>query len=148
MQTDVGNFVVQNISGNTLQRDLSTLAITDAFEGALFAYREWNLEAEQPEFELHGRLTIVAITEVEAEFAATQLYDFNNDEALELYSETCTWRYASAACGDHGGDQCEHSWTTCRQQARFHAILNIMRTDMIPSDDIVSARRVQRRRQV
>ena len=61
MQADIGDFTIQNISGNTLARDLSTLVTATAFEGALFAYREWNIEAQAAESEFHGRLSIVSV---------------------------------------------------------------------------------------
>lgn len=147
-QTDIGNFIVQNVSGDTLFRDMSRLVTAQAFEGALFAYREWNMEAATAEFEFHGNLTIVAITELEAEFSATQIFDTSNDQALEIYSETCAWRYASAACGDTTNNPCLHSWPTCRIKERFHAVLNIMPNAMIPSDATISTRMVVRQRQV
>src|SRR5664280_1267329 len=54
MQSDVGNFVLQNMSGTSLERDMNKLITASAFEGALFAFREWNLDAQKPEFEMHG----------------------------------------------------------------------------------------------
>jgi hypothetical protein len=147
-QTDIGNFTVQNVSGDTLQRDVSAMFMGDAFENALFAFREWNLEAQLAEFEFHGTLSLTNLTEVMAEFAATQIFDMNNDEAADVYSEICAWRYASAACGDTSGNPCLHSWPTCRIPPRFHAVLNIMPSTMIPSDATISTRLVVRRRQV
>ncbi|HME57235.1 MAG TPA: hypothetical protein VKF63_02780 [Terracidiphilus sp.] len=45
MQSNIGNFLIQNVSGDSIARDMSTLITASTFEGAVFGYREWNLEA-------------------------------------------------------------------------------------------------------
>ncbi len=148
MQTDIGNFTVQNVSGNTLQRDMNQLITASAFEGAVFAYREWNLDAAMPEFEFHGQLSIASVTESIAEFAATQLLGPSEDQGLDLLSETCRWRYASAACGDTTNNPCQQTFLTCRQPGRFGGIISVFIDIAVPPSPAVSTRDVQRRRQV
>ncbi len=147
-QSDIGNFVIQNVSGDSLQRDMSTLITSASFEGALFAYREWNTSALAAEFEFRGRLTMVAVTEVQAEFAAEQLFNLSTYEMLDEYSETCRWIYASAACGDVTNNPCQNSYPTCRIPERFAGVLNTYTTDLSPTAANVSSRLVNRRRQV
>jgi hypothetical protein len=55
MQAVTASIEVQNVSGNTLQRDLMGMLSARTFEGALYALREWNLVAQAAEFEQHGR---------------------------------------------------------------------------------------------
>lgn len=146
-QADIGGFVLQNMSGDSLKRSMSQLIVASAFEGALFAFREWNLDAQMVEFEMHGRLTVEAIGEL-AEFSAEQLFNLSDYQGLQLYSETCPWRYASAACGDTTNNPCQQSWQTCRQPSRFGGIVLTVVSVQPPSTPDVSTRDVVRNRQV
>ncbi len=148
MQADVGNFVIQNVSGTSLQRDMAMLITGDAFESALFAFREWNLEAQAAEFEMHGRLTIVDVSETIAEFAAEQLFNPSDYQGLLLSGETCPWRYASAACGDTTDNPCQNSWLTCRQPSRFGGIVQALVNVQPPGTANTSTRDVVRNRQI
>lgn len=149
MQADVGNFVVQNLSGNTLQRDVTVLLTRDAFEGALFVYRELDMVSKSVEFEFHGRLSVAGITESVAMFAAEQLFNPSDYEAPDhIYGETCPWVYASAACGDTSDNPCKNSYPTCRVPERFSGVLNTYTARMVPGSPNVSTRAVVRRRQV
>lgn len=149
MQSNIGDFTVQNVSGNTVQRDVSTIAVKTAFEGAIFAYREWSLEAQAAEFEMHGRLTVISVTEMTAQFAGEQLFNPSNYQAPDFtYSETCPLIYASPACGDTTNNPCSNSFPTCRVPERFQGVLNTFQTDLSPSEANVSTRVTVRRRQV
>ena len=149
MQSDTATIMVQNVSGNTIQRDLAGLIVATAFEGALFCFREWNLLAKQSEFEQHGRLTILSSTELECQFGANQLFNPNDyDGNPYSYSETCQWRYASPGCGDTTNNPCDNTFTTCRQPNRFFGVLNTVVFPQTPSVANVSANQVQYRRLV
>ena len=149
MESDTGNIFVQNVSGNTLQRDLSTVLTAITFEGALFAFREWNVPVCAAEFEMHGRLTIIGGTENQVEFGANQLFNPNDyDGNPYAYSETCQWRYASPQCGDTTNNPCLNSYTTCRQPNRFFGVLNNVVVNLQPNTANVSSNQVQRRRLV
>ncbi len=148
MQVDVGNFTLQNVSGTSLERNMSKLITGSAFEGALFAYREWNLDAAVVEFEFHGHLSIVAVTESIAEFSGEQLLNPSDYQGLLLFGETCPWRYASAACGDTTNNPCENSWLTCRQPSRFGGIVQALINIQPPGTANTSTRSVVRNRQV
>ncbi len=148
MQADVGNFTLQNTSGSSLQRSMAELLIADAFEGAVFAYRDWNLDAAMVEFEFHGHLHVVAVTESIAEFAAEQLFNPSDYQGLVLTGEVCPWRYASAACGDTTNNPCENSWLTCRQPSRFGGIVEALVNVQPPGTANISTRGVVRNRQI
>jgi phage-related protein len=149
MQSDVGSFVLQNMSGTSLERDMNKLITASAFEGALFAFREWNLDAQKAEFEFRGHLSIVSVTEQVAEFMGEQLFNPSDYQAVDLVSETCRWRYGSTACG-HTGHPCQNTYVTCRlaNKERFSAFVN----DFVDVQPIglanVSTRDVVRHRQV
>jgi hypothetical protein len=149
MQSDTANITVQNVSGNTIQRDLAGIVAASPLEGALFAFREWNSLKEEAEFEQHGRLTIVGGTEDQCQFGANQLFNPNDyDGNPYSYSETCQWRYASPACGDTTNNPCDNTFVTCRQQNRFLGVLNTIVFPSQPSVANVSANQVEYRRLV
>lgn len=146
--SDIGNFVIQNMSGDSLSRSMNKIISASAFEGAIFAYRLWNLDAAQVEFEMHGHLTLIAISETVAEFHADQMFNPSDYQGLQLYSETCPWRYASAACGDTTNNPCQQSWQTCRQPSRFGGIVLTVVNVSPPGTADVSTRDVVRNRQL
>jgi hypothetical protein len=150
LQADIGDFIIQNLSGNSVARDLSTIVTASTFEGALFVYREWNLEAQQVEFEFHGRLSIVAISEQQAEFAAEQLFNGSNYPAPDrLYSEICPWvEYSPQCAAPSTAPACQQTYVTCQQICRFGGVLNSYAIDMTQTIADVSARAVVRARQV
>jgi hypothetical protein len=150
MQSDVGSFTIQNMSGDSLQRSMNKLITASAFEGALFAFREWNLDAQQSEFEMHGHLSIASVTEQLAEFMGEQLFNPSDYQAIDLVSETCRWRYGSTACGDTTNNPCRNTFVTCRlvNKERFSAFINNM-VDVQPVGLAnVSGRDVVRNRQI
>lgn len=150
MQADIGNFLIQNISGNTIERDLSKIVTSTAFEGAIFVYRELNLESAAVQFEFHGRLSIVAVTETTAEFAAQDLVNGNNYQApADVFSETCRWRQYSAQCGASTLlPACKNTLVTCVIVERYGGILNTFTAQITQGDANVSNRTLVRRRQV
>jgi hypothetical protein len=148
MQSNTGAFVLQNVSGNPIQRDMNQIITAMAFEGAVFAFREWNLDAGAAEFEFHGHLSIDGVTEEEAEFSATQLFNPSDYQGLLTVGETCPWRYASAACADTTNNPCENTWLTCRQPARFGGIVQTLINIQPGSEANTSTRDVVRFRQV
>lgn len=125
-QTDTGELVIQNMSGNSLQRSMAQLITRRAFEGALFAFREWNKEALRAEFQMRGRLSIVDVGESAAAFTCESLFNGSDYQALDVVSETCRWRYASTACGDTSANPCKNTFATCRlsNKERFSAFIN------------------------
>jgi len=145
-QSDQATLQIQNISGNTLQRDLAGLLTARTFEGALAAFREYNLLAQAAEYEQHGRLTVMGPSEDQCQFGMAQLVNPNDyDGNPYSYSETCQWRYASPGCGDATANPCDNTYVTCRQHLRFLGILNNV---VFPGPGVamVSANQVQYRR--
>jgi phage-related protein len=155
MQSDTANIQVQNVSGNTLQRDLAGMLTARTFEGALFAFREWNLVAQAAEFEQHGRLTVISATEMECQFGANQLFNPNDyDGNPYAYSETCQWRFGSPQCGSTAANDsafatpCDNTYVTCHQLNRFGGVLNTVVFPQTPGVANVSSNQVEYRRLV
>ncbi len=155
MQSSQATISVQNISGNTLQRDLAGLLTARTFEGAIFAFREWNLLAQCAEFEQHGRLTVVSTSEGQCQFGANPLLNPNDyDGNPYSYSETCQWRFGSPQCGSTPGNDaafgapCSNTYVTCHQRNLFGGVLNTVVFPQTPSVANISANQVQYRRLV
>jgi hypothetical protein len=149
MQSDTAEFLVQNISGNSLQRDIAGFLRASSFEGALFAFRVYYPQAQKTSFEMHGRLTVVAVSETTCQFGTTPLFDSNSYDGNPYeYSETCQWNYAEPGCGDTTNNPCSNSYPTCRQTKRFFGVLNTFQTNLAPTIASISTMSVQRRRMV
>jgi hypothetical protein len=149
MQSDTATIEVQDVSGNTLQRDMAGLIVGTTFEGALFCFRIWNLLVMQPSFVQYGRLTILSVSQYMVSFGANQLYNANDyDGNPYAYSETCQWRYSSPACGDTTDNPCQNTYVTCRQQNRFFGVLNTVVFPPAPPTAQVSTNQVVRNRLV
>jgi hypothetical protein len=154
-QAVTASIEVQNISGNTLQRDLMGLLSARTFEGALFAFREWNLVKQEAEFEQHGRLTVVTTSELICTFGANLLFNPNDyDGQPYAYSETCQWRFGSPQCGSTAGNDsnfanpCDNTYTTCHQLNRFGGELATVVFPQNPPTAQTSQNQVQYRRLV
>ena len=148
MQADLGTVDVQNLSGDTLARDVAGNLTDFTFENALFVLREWYPEGECPGREMHGRLTVDSVSETDASFACEQLFNASAYETPQyVYSETCQWRYSSVQCGADGTNPCDNTYTTCRVPERFFGILNAYTQDLTPSYALMSGKTVNRVRQ-
>ncbi len=149
MQADTAEFLVQNISGNSLQRDTSQLLRAASFEGALFACRVWNPQLQQASFECHGRLTVINANETTCQFGSVPLFDSSSYDGNPYeYSESCQWNYGEPGCGDTTATPCSNSYTTCRQPKRFFGVLNTFQVNLQPSVANISTSSVERRRMV
>jgi hypothetical protein len=104
LRTDGGTIVLQNISGNTIDRDVSGKLKLGVFERALCVVRVWNVLLAASEMEFHWTLSATNATDVEASFKLKQLFDLNIlDEPPSTCENLCTLRYKSALCGSASG---------------------------------------------
>lgn len=120
MRTDGGEIVVQNLSGNSLDRDVLGQMRAGEFEGALAIFRLWDLELGAAMWEFHGCLTSQEIDEIEARFSLKQLLDASTvDVPFETYNANCSWLYKSPPCGSTGtAESCPHTIAACKDATR------------------------------
>jgi hypothetical protein len=148
-QSYQANITIQDVSGNTLQRDAAGLIVGTSFEGALFCFREWNPLAQQTKFQQNGRLTVLSVSEDQIQFGANQLFNPNDYDGNPYeYSDTCQWRYSSPGCGDTTNNPCQNTYATCRQPNRFFGVLNTVVFPQSPSVANVSTNAMVRNRLV
>lgn len=125
LATDTGAFVVQNISGNTLARDLELKLRASTLEGAMFVYRLWQPDAEAPWIEVHGTLTVDDLGVDSAQFKGAQLLNpAQDDTPLENYCETCQINWGGARCGSTQSAECSYSYQSCQVVERIMVVLN------------------------
>jgi hypothetical protein len=123
--TDVGNFVLQNLSGDTLQRDFERLMRRSTLEGALFVYRCWQPDAEAAWIEVHGKLTVDDVgTDTVSLRGENLISPAQEDTPLEIYCETCQLNWGGPRCGSTQPTECQYSFQTCQVPERIMVALN------------------------
>lgn len=128
--TNAGDLLLQNISGNTIDRDVSLALKSHEFEGALCIIRLWLPLFDDVLIEFHCSLSEQNPKEEEAGSRALALADFAQYAvAAETCSTLCVLRYKSNNCGSAGAAAtCDKKFTTCQDgnhaaQERFRAVL-------------------------
>lgn len=99
LQTDGGTVVIQDLSGNSIERDVSKAFVAAEFVGALCVIRLWDQRLAVARRELHCKLSKPVVTDVDLTFSPVALFDPTAYDALRMYQATCIWRYLSPACG-------------------------------------------------
>lgn len=137
MATDAGDIVVQNLSGNLIDRDVAKAMRDKEFEGALAIVR-FMLPLSQIVYdEYHGTLSEQSSNELEASFRHLQLLDTSQRQIPDRdYSVACSLRFKSQSCGSTGSaTTCPKTLTACQDasraaQERFNGIT------MTPSESV------------
>lgn len=106
LQADGGQFVIQNLSGNLIDRDVSSALKSGEFEGAYVIYQRWIEPLDAAVREFHGSLTQAtddASTD-DVTFTILQLANPNDVPIYEvLQTRACNKRFTSAQCGYRRG---------------------------------------------
>ena len=125
--TSTGQVTVQNLSGNTVVRDVSNLFSQNAVVGALVFYRQWLSDCEFASFSFMGR---VDDAEVEADGSAMTLQleslcCWANIDApnCDLCPSCQNW-FQSVRCGSTSPTPCNNDYGSCTSIERFFGVLN------------------------
>lgn len=125
LQTDVGAFVIQNLSGDTLSRDFEKIVRRSTLEGAMFVYRCYQADAQDSWLEVHGTLTLDPIGVDTAILKGAQLLNPSQDDTpLEIYCETCQLQWGGARCGSTQATECNYSYQSCQSLSRIMVAMN------------------------
>jgi hypothetical protein len=104
LQADGGDFKIQNLSGNTIDRDVAALFSAGEFEGAYVIYRPWLIPLDAAPFEFHGFITEQNVGPDEVTVRILQLFQPNELRAYDQrQTRDCHWRFNSAQCGYRRG---------------------------------------------
>lgn len=130
MTSNAGDLLLQNLSGNTIDRDVAAAIKNHEFEGAYAITRIWVPLLDVAIDEFHCSLTEQNPKEDEAGARELQLFDPSQFViAGDVQVETCTFRFKSAQCGSTGSATfCPKRLVDCQDatrlaQERFPAIL-------------------------
>jgi hypothetical protein len=131
--SNAGDLVLQNLSGNSIDRDMATALKNHEFEGSLCIVQLWVPLLDAAVDEYHCSLSEATPNEDEVSFRLLQLFDPTQYfVADDVVSELCTWRFKSLACGSSGAATvCNKLFTTCKDAThlapeRFNAVLTIV----------------------
>jgi phage-related protein len=101
--TDAGDIIVQNLSGNTIERDVAKAVTAREFDGAFAVLRVWLPLLDAALDEYHGYLSDQKPSSEEFRFRLLQLMDASQyDVADDPVQDLCTLDYKSAQCGSAG----------------------------------------------
>jgi hypothetical protein len=147
LQTDVGSFVIQNLSGDSLSRDTEKLLRASAFEGAEFVYRCWQADAEAAWIEVHGTLKVADVGVDTLTLTGKQTIDpAQEDTPLEIYCETCQLQWGGPRCGAAGSTECNYNYQTCQQPNRIMIVSNNYEKNYGENEAVVAQNQMIRRR--
>jgi hypothetical protein len=134
LRADAGDIVVQNLSGNTLEREVALAIKASEFIGALAVFRSWYPLLAESEFEFHGYLTKPVVGPTEASFRLLPLLDTNvQNVPAESYIQQCSWRFKGALCGSTGtATHCPKDFPSCEDSSRA-AVERFNGTPHLPS---------------
>jgi phage-related protein len=143
LSTNAGSVTMQNISGNTIDRDVAGALKAHEFEGALCILRLWLPVFDAAMDEFHGYISEQTPGEDEFTFRHLQLFDpAQYDVADDVISDMCTWRFKSPQCGSTGSATvCDFRLSTCQDaqhlaQERFNGVLSIVPTAAISAPSV------------
>jgi hypothetical protein len=143
--TDAGDIIVQNLSGNTIDRDVALALKNHEFEGALAILRLWLPLFNDSMFDFYGYLSEQRPGDEEVGFRLLQLADVTQfSVADDVVGELCTWRYKSAQCGSAGSAAaCPKRFSDCidatrAASERFNGVLTAPSTTIVNVPPVVT----------
>lgn len=148
MQTDIGSFTLQNVSGDSLAREFERTTRRSALEGALFIYRYWDVGGEFAYFEVHGTLSVKNAPQRLVEIGTTQLFSGSDDTPAGTYSESCQLVWGEKRCGATGPVECLYSYRTCQVTDHYVGILNNYEKNFSETIAAVPTQVINRRRAI
>lgn len=146
MQTDVGSFTLQNVSGDSIAREFEQATRRSALEGAFFIYRYWDMAGEFAWLEVHGTLTVTGVPSRIAQLGASQLFSGQDDTPAGTYSESCQLVWGEKRCGATGPTECLYSYRTCQVTEHYVGILNNFEKNFSETIAAVPTQVINRRR--
>ena len=123
-QTDTASISVQNISGNTVERDVSAAFSKYEFIGALLIARVWRGDSEETLFTFVGTISHADVDNMKMDLTVE---GFGNYSAIiaPAYNidVTCPLIFGSKACGSTSPTPCDQSYGGCLSLNRFAGVI-------------------------
>jgi hypothetical protein len=119
-ETDTATVTVQNISGNTVMRDVATAFSKAEFIGALVYCRLWKGDAQTSLFSFMGN---VSNAEIDEQTMVLSIEGFGNWSAVPApaynIDVSCPLSFGSVACGSTSPIPCDLTYGNCSSIERF-----------------------------
>jgi hypothetical protein len=146
---DLGSFVLQNLSGDTISRDFEKIMRRSALEGAFCIFRSWQKDAQASWIEVHGKLTVedVGVDTVTLK-GEPVINPAQDDTPLEEFAEGCQLQWGQARCGATGTTECQYSFQTCQVIERIMAAPNSFEKNYGEAAANVPTQLINRRRRI
>jgi hypothetical protein len=146
---DMGSFVLQNLSGDTISRDFEKIMRRSALEGAFCIFRSWQADAQASWIEVHGKLTVedVGVDTVTLK-GEPVINPAQDDTPLEEFAEGCQLQWGQARCGATGTTECQYSFQTCQVIERIMAAPNSFEKNYGEAAANVPTQLINRRRRI
>lgn len=124
IQTDTATIDLQNISGNTVEREAALALSEHEFIGAFIYFRLWDAAAEVSTFIFMGT---VAAAELDDETLTLHINGFDNwsdTQAVTFNIDVaCPLSFGSMQCGSVAAVPCLQSYGTCSSIERFAGVV-------------------------
>jgi hypothetical protein len=120
LQTDAGELVLENLSGNSIERDVAAAMAAREFEGALAVIRLRHELLAVTLMEIHCTLGEQHDLGDEASFRVQQLFDPGSIKVpFSTYATRCGWQYKDPRCGSSGtATSCPKDFASCADASR------------------------------
>lgn len=122
--TSTAKVSIQNISGNTVERDAAKMFTENGLIGQLCIIRIWRGDAEKSLLTFMGNVKDVDLQESSL---VIDIDGFDNWSAITAPSydidTACPLTFASKACGSTSATPCDQTFGTCSQVNRFAGVL-------------------------
>ncbi|MFC6645442.1 hypothetical protein ACFQBQ_07555 [Granulicella cerasi] len=124
LTTSSATAVIENLSGNTVERLGSRYFATEELWGSQFIYQLWSPAAESSLI-----LVLGAVADVEdgGDALRLSLKDIGNWSEIKApdcqISENCAVTFGSDACGSTSTTPCNNDWGSCSQRNRFKGVV-------------------------
>jgi hypothetical protein len=123
-QTDTAQCEVQNLSGDTIYRDVAKFFSANELTGALFLSRIWSVESESALYTFIGKMEEPEITDESLSLHANSIKNWSAVKAPPYHiGETCGLDFGSIACGSTATTPCNQSYGTCSAIERFQGVI-------------------------
>lgn len=119
-QTDTATLTVQNLSGNTVTRDVMTAFAVDELIGAYVVARIWHAASESELFRFTGNVIEADPDEEQMTLSIEGFGNWSNwlSPAYNI-DKSCPLLFGSVACGSTSPTPCDQSYGGCSQINRF-----------------------------
>ncbi len=125
-QTTTASMSIQNVSGDTVQRDASLVMLRDELTNAIFFYRLYKADCEVDVVRVMG---YVADPEIDAdgEKLTMNLKGYSNWSEIDAPDSeigvSCGLQFGSMACGSTSPTPCNNSYGTCTSIERYKGVI-------------------------